>query len=422
MKIAFLVDSTHISGGTYVVFQHAVYLARNGHDVVIVTEDLRTEAALAWHPEAYSHLTFKTYAEVVGDHFDIACATWWLTVFRLGDLSASRYHYFVQSIESRFYPENDWAGRSCAELTYGFTLPIITEATWIQRYLADKYGHTPLLARNGIRKDIYLPTGQAIAPREKGKLRVLVEGPLGVFFKNVERTVELALESVADEVWLLTSTPAVKDYPGVDRTFCCVSISECAEIYRSCDVILKLSYVEGMFGPPLEMFHCGGTAIVYDVTGHDEYIRHGVNAIVVARDDEEGVLHALQDLKYKAGLYDRLCEGAIQTASAWPSWESSSKLFAEKFLGPQSSPGESAETLRRIGRLAKSWFENHRHLQRVEKELRAECGSLEAEVVRERELREDSERMLQMILTSRKWRVLDSLGNVPLLRSLVGRN
>jgi hypothetical protein len=53
-----------------------------------------------------------------------------------------------------------------------------------------------------------------------------------------------------------------------------------ASVYRSCDDILKLSLVESMFGPPLEMFHCGGTAIVYNVTGHDEYIVHGRNALV----------------------------------------------------------------------------------------------------------------------------------------------
>lgn len=42
-----------------------------------------------------------------------------------------------------------------------------------------------------------------------------------------------------------------------------------------------------MFGPPLEMFHCGGTSIVYDVTGHDEYIVHDKNGLVAKTDDDE---------------------------------------------------------------------------------------------------------------------------------------
>lgn len=69
------------------------------------------------------------------------------------------------------------------------------------------------------------------------------------------------------------------------------------EIYRSCDVIVKLSYIEGMFGPPLEMFHCGGTAIVYDVTGHDEYIVHEKNALVVKTDDDKQVINYIKWIK-----------------------------------------------------------------------------------------------------------------------------
>ena len=33
-----------------------------------------------------------------------------------------------------------------------------------------------------------------------------------------------------------------------------------ADLYAQTDVVLKLSSVEGMFGPPLEGFHRGATA------------------------------------------------------------------------------------------------------------------------------------------------------------------
>ena len=47
--------------------------------------------------------------------------------------------------------------------------------------------------------------------------------------------------------------------------------------YARSDVVLKLSRVEGMFGPPLEGFHRGATCVVTPVTGHDEYVEHGWN-------------------------------------------------------------------------------------------------------------------------------------------------
>jgi hypothetical protein len=210
-------------------------------------------------------------------------------------------------------------------------MPVITEATWIQEYIYQKYNNFPWLVRNGIRKDIYTMDGEAIAPREQGRFRVLVEGPVDVEYKNVPSSIRLAQESGADEIWLLTSS-AVEQYEGVDRVFPQVPIHETPAVYRSCDLLLKLSYVEGMFGPPLEIFHCGGTALVYDVTGHDEYIDHDRNSYVVARDDEEEVVRLLRHLKETPGELERLKQGAAQTAASWPDWEECSDAFEKALL------------------------------------------------------------------------------------------
>ena len=66
-----------------------------------------------------------------------------------------------------------------------------------------------------------------------------------------------------------------------------------ADEYARHDVVLKLSRVEGMFAPPLEGFHRGATCVVTPVTGHDEYVEHGVNGLVVHWDDERGTARAL---------------------------------------------------------------------------------------------------------------------------------
>jgi hypothetical protein len=103
-------------------------------------------------------------------------------------------------------------------------------------------------------------------------------------------------------------------------------------VYRSCDLVLKLSHVEGMFGPPLEMFHCGGTALVYDVTGHDEYIVHDQNAYVVKTDDEAEVVRLLRRLKENPSELERLKCGAAETAAAWPDWDACSAQFEQALL------------------------------------------------------------------------------------------
>jgi hypothetical protein len=325
MKWAFLLGSPDISGGTYVIFEHAIRAQRNGIEVTIVTEDKVSMDRIHWHPEARS-LRWRTFAEVSNETFDICIATWWRTVYEMTRVTASTYAYFVQSIESRFYDELEKPLRKLVESTYKLPLYIITEATWIQRYLREVHNAESYLVKNGIRKDIYSTTGESIASREPGKLRVLVEGPIDVGFKNVPKTIELCRRSRADEIWLLTSSP-IDSYKGVDRVFSKVPIFDTAPIYRSCDVIVKLSYVEGMFGPPLEMFHCGGTSITYNVTGHDEYIIADVNGLVAETDNEEQVVNYINMLKDNPDKLARLKEKAMETAQQWPSWEQSSREF-----------------------------------------------------------------------------------------------
>lgn len=339
MKIGFLLGSPEISGGTYVIYEHATRLRRFGHDITIITENSVNDDQHAWHTSA-AELRWLNIEDAGKEHFDIVIATWWESPFLLKDLESTHSVYFVQSIETRFFEEADPADYGAqdhdvwvdlCEKTYSFALPMITEARWIQEYIYSNYNISPFLVRNGIRKDIYTTTGIAESPVDEGRLRVLVEGPVDVTYKNVPTSIKLARQAGADEIWLLTSSD-VSEFPGVDRVFSRVPIHETPAIYRSCDVLLKLSYVEGMFGPPLEMFHCGGTAIVYKVTGHDEYIVHGQNSLVVDRDDEDGVVEYLRQLKIEPETLKRLKKGAQKTAQQWPDWDSCSREFEKSLL------------------------------------------------------------------------------------------
>ena len=80
---------------------------------------------------------------------------------------------------------------------------------------------------------------------------------------------------------------------GADRIAGPLTQPQLATLYGESDVLLKLSRVEGMFGPPLEGFHRGATCVVTPVTGHDEYIVHGENGLVVDWDDTAGTARAL---------------------------------------------------------------------------------------------------------------------------------
>ena len=310
-----------IAGGVIVILEYALRMVKRGNfDVYLIIQEEFQESDFRWFPEC-EKIPKISYIEAQAMSFDAVIATAWLSCYDLELFNSKCYLYFNQSIESLFYDETETNLINYSNATYLLDLNIITEASWIKNYIGENFGKDAVLVRNGINKINYTPYGKTVEPRQSGKIRVLVEGPLQVKFKNVVKTIEICKKSKAHEIWLLTSS-SVDKVEGVDRVFSRIPYNLTGEIYRSCDILVKLSTVEGMFGPPLEMFHCGGTAITYNVSGHDEYMVDNVNSLVAdLSSDDEIILNYINDLVDNKEKLQELKTNAMATADSWPAWD-----------------------------------------------------------------------------------------------------
>ncbi len=341
---AFLLYDYRISGGANVIFEHAYYASKQGVDVTFITISGQGKNEASWHPHA-AGFNYAQLDKAKECSFDVVIATEWRSAYDAGKLTAKKYIYFVQSLESRFFKDRECLLAYLADNSYELPFVYITEAHWIRDYLKQQYGQSAVVVRNGIDKGGFRPDGRGAVAKKSNKLRFLVEGSVHNWLKNVDKTIMLCRKAGVDELWLVTPDN-ITDYQGADRVFSRVRSEKMPEIYRSCDVLVKLSLVEGMFGPPLEMFHCGGTAIVYDVEGADEYIESGVNSIMIKKNDEEAVLAAIRQVKADRLLLDRLKTGASKTAAEWPGWEQASQVFFETVAGTSEQDPKIREILR----------------------------------------------------------------------------
>ena len=125
----------------------------------------------------------------------------------------------------------------------------------------------------------FVPTGTPLRPEATVFVSSLRDRSAS-WHKSVVPALRLA-RSLSDETWLLTSTD-VGAISGVDRVFSRLPPDETADVYRSCDILLKLSLIEGFGLPPLEMFHCGGTVVGFDgpSTAITEYAEHGRDCLL----------------------------------------------------------------------------------------------------------------------------------------------
>jgi glycosyltransferase involved in cell wall biosynthesis len=347
VRIAFVVNDLQLSGGVGVVVEHADQLARHhGFDVALVLA--REQDVPDWRHRGLTDVPVLGLPAAREERYDIALATWWETTYALFELRAERYAYFVQSLEDRFY-RPDEPERLGAALTHDLPVALVTEARWIAETLeALRPGLHVHYVRNGMAKDVFAGSDEP-APLTQGPLRILVEGHRGVWFKGVDDALAAtAAMSQPRHVTLVSTDGAGTEVPGVDRVVGPVAHGDMAALYAESHVVLKLSRVEGMYGPPLEGFHMGATTVTSAVTGHEEYVRHGWNGLVVAWDDVRGTARALDLLARDRVLLHFLRHNARRTAAAWPSWEQQGTVMAavlraiRRAPAPPSGAGMSA--------------------------------------------------------------------------------
>jgi glycosyltransferase involved in cell wall biosynthesis len=322
-KIGYIIPGTGISGGIAVICEHTNRLLKRGYDVTMISEDNKNE--INWYPNQLVEIIPITD---ISDNYDILVATGWTTAYYLTTINAKRKIYFVQSDESRFFEKNDPNVVRVLE-TYQFDYEFMTEAKWIKHWLKEKFKKDAIYVPNGLNQDIFFQTNP-LEPKTK-KLRVLLEGPISVPFKGMADAFEVVGE-LDCEVWCVSSSGVPKQEWKCDRFFNKIPMDYMKKIYSSCDILLKMSKVEGFFGPPLEMMACGGTVVVGKVTGYDEYIIDGYNGLVVEEGDILSAQNAIINFQENRELLNKLKINGKKTSIEW-NWERSIDILEKFFYG-----------------------------------------------------------------------------------------
>lgn len=325
--VAFLVPAIRLSGGINVVMEHAANLTTtHGFRVsAIITHHENDEI---WPFPALDRVEVLNLSDVGDRHFDLAIATFWDTVPALWSVDATHHAYFAQSLEDRFYPPAA-SEAALARLTYHVGLPVITEARWIYDTLAVL---TPasqrFYARNGVAKETFGPIPEA-PPQLDGPLRILLEGT-EAWYKGLDDSLAAIDRMTCDKIVTVTTSTGLdrSRLKGVDVVHDPMPQEQLRKVYSEQHLLLKHSRVEGMYGPPIEAFHSGATIVTTPVTGHDEYVEHGWNGMIVDWDDPAGAARTLDLLATDRRLLEYLRSNALSTARLWPSWAQATEFFA----------------------------------------------------------------------------------------------
>ena len=318
--IAYLLPCIAISGGIAVVLKHANLLLERGYKVTIVVKQPYEGDLKDWFQCAAPIVNLNEGNRQLLNGIDILVATSWNTADEVLLANVPRKIYFVQSDERRFV--NDSRLKENIHRTYLLNLEYMTEAVWIQRWLKDEFSHDAYFVPNGIDESLFFHIQGRKSSKKK---RVLIEGAIDFPYKGMFDAYN-AVKDIDCELWIISSRgEPPKDWQ-YDKFFTNVPMAEMKNIYSSCDVFLKMSRVEGFFGPPLEAMACKCSVVVAKCTGHDEYIEHGSNALVVEMGDIDGARKAVTTLLGDDNLRESFIKNGLKTVQNW-SWDNSANYL-----------------------------------------------------------------------------------------------
>lgn len=327
-SLAVVLTSLSLSGGTSIVFDLLSKNQKNASMTILLPNKEALKHGNDFAGVIRANNIKVGFLSTDQGFYDLVLLTFWTTVpMTLRSNIVSREFLFLcQSLEDRFYadPKHTLTLEiEAVQEVYRLNLNTITEAQWIkevldlrrQRSNATKLYSNPILMEFNDKKEKSFLKGVI-----QNKLVVVIEGH-STWFKGVN-TAFKAISEVKDVDIVLHVVGASHKYPTFGRNVELVSHDVMTrksfqELLSKSDCIIKLSHVEGMYGPPLEAFALGTTCITSAVTGSEEFIRHLENALIVPIGDYFGVARWLEALHKDRNLLETLNRNASLTATNW---------------------------------------------------------------------------------------------------------
>ena len=320
-NIAMVLPALNISGGIMVAFEHCKVLREHGYDVTIINDDIDDSTWCEFQGIKFPVLPSRE--SIICGHFDKAIATMWSTVKFLEEYSnIGKRYYLVQNFETNFYEPMDPL-RIEANQKYSPKVDVqfLTISKWCEKWLKEDYEQEARYLPNGIHTENYTPVKRDFS----GKVRILIEGDCGVYYKNVDESFRITnqLDHSKYEIWYMSYNAEPKDWYHVDKFLHKIPFSEVADVYRQCHILLKTSFLESFSYPPLEMMATGGYAVVVPNDGNQEYLVDGKNCLLYPCGDLDAGLAAIERISTDPMLRETLYHGGLETAGVrdWKSLE-----------------------------------------------------------------------------------------------------
>ena len=364
-RITFPLEGFNVSGGIRIVIQVANALAAGGHRIRIVVPDYAAAPPFPLHdsitlvvqptrgraPVVRKVWYVMTLCLTSTKDSDVCFATGYRTPYYLClskwlRFSRARLFYLVQHYEPWSHATRG-SRLSRAILEYvaqlGYRLPLKTIAVsdWVRDMIGDP--NTTVIG-NGVDLGIFRPSKRGRAANEVFTVGTIAGAAAWKGYRVFLDALRELPAGVTKSMRALIASAFVPVMPtGISGEFITPSNdNELVDFYRSCDVFVCSSFIEGFGLPALEAMACGVPVITTSCGGASHYANES-NCLMVPPGDSKAIAAAIVRLRDNPTSRLVLRERGLETAERH-SLDQMSQEYVGLFLSPGCGEGGHGRT------------------------------------------------------------------------------
>lgn len=336
LRIVYVMTWVGVCGGSKIILQHCNKLAERGHSVAIACHFPRPN----WFPlcEKVDFLHVPM-GEVLGEHIpkcDVIVVTYWKEIYECVEQNIAPVVYFEQGDSHLFEPEIYDAGlmehiRAQIEMA-SF---VYTVSTFAAKKLKENFGKEADVIPNAVDRSVFYPAPETKNKTQKkfgDKIIIAAIGSERVPFKCMENIVKSSelLKLMGYNVELHWVTPDAPSKLTVDSVLINPSQNEIGDFLRRSDIFVCASLYESFCLPVLEAMTCGTAVVTTDSGGVGDFVRDGVNALVIEKNNIPDMANKIVFLIRDSNLRESVSSAGLITAQKFD-WEHTTDMLVDYY-------------------------------------------------------------------------------------------
>ncbi|MFC4077963.1 glycosyltransferase family 4 protein [Salinithrix halophila] len=315
MKVVIPVASLERGGGCRFLVEIANALVTRGHETEVILPD--------WAPVVYRvHAKITRVPELKKENIpygDVILPNFYITYQAAYEAWPEQCVRLCQGFEPSWLSGVE---REYALWTYSHGVPVISISHWLDEQIFRHVGQRTTVVNPGIDPQIFHPASHNMKEspsRPKVILYIARDPNVGYALKGYDdfvKSMHLFKQMYnGDFIIHMVCTERVLPLPDLPhRTFQPSDDQEMADLYRSADVFVSTSWVEGFGLPPLEAMACGTPVVTTNSGGVMDFCSHLESAYVVPPKDPQAIAVGIRSVLTNPSLAGRLVQGGFRSA------------------------------------------------------------------------------------------------------------